>query len=427
MRWTLALLLYRLLLPILFIAAFPGWLIKMLRRDGIDTDLFERIGVYTEPDEFEPFEAVHIHSVSVGETLLALKLIREWRKRDPRQNFVIAVGTATGHRVATQAGIESLRVTYAPLDFRWMVKRYLGRFQPAKIVLIEGEVWPHMLIASESRQIPVTLVNARVSPGSARRFRKFAPWIQPLYGRLRAVAIQELEDSKLWRKLGVATERIQHTGSLKFDPGSGELPRKRSEFQSILDAYPKAPLILAASTHAGEHAWIARAVRDHLPNAIIAIVPRHAELRTEVQQELAQVGLKSVLRSLMETAPESLNDEVLVIDSTGELRDWTAHADVVLIGKSFMSRGGQNPCEAIRAHKPVIAGPHMENFEPLISQLYQAEGVAMATNPIQIGEALKDALQVQHAAIMTRNAMQILQVHAGATARIIDLIEKTGC
>ena len=105
MSWSLALLLYRLLLPVLFIAAFPGWVIKMLRRDGMGTGLFERIGFYSEPDEFEPFEAIHIHSVSVGETLLALKLIREWRKRAPDQCFVVAVGTATGHHVAIQSGI----------------------------------------------------------------------------------------------------------------------------------------------------------------------------------------------------------------------------------------------------------------------------------------------------------------------------------
>ncbi len=424
MSWSLALLFYRLLLPVLFIAAFPGWVIKMLRRDGMGTGLFERIGLYTEPDEFEPYEAVHIHSVSVGETLLSLKLIREWRKRDPDLAFVVAVGTATGHHVATQAGIENLRVTYAPLDFRWMVRRYLNRFEPSKLVLIEGEAWPHMLLTCETRDIPVTLVNARVSPRSARRFRKFAPIIKPLYSRLRAVAIQELEDSSLWRELGIPAERIQHTGSLKFDPGSGEAPQTRPEFQAILDAYPEErPVIMAASTHVGEHAWIARAVRDHLPEAIIAIVPRHAELRREVQQELKQAGLKSVLRSGMESTPANLEDEVLVIDSTGELKDWTAHADVVIIGKSFLSRGGQNPCEAIRAHKPVILGPHMENFEPLASQLHEAEGVALAANPNQLGEAIQQALKTQNAALMTRNASQILQVHAGATGRIIDLIE----
>jgi len=424
MRWTLALLLYRLLLPVLFAAAFPGWVIKMLRRNGMGTGLLERIGIHGGPDEFEPCGAVHIHAVSVGETLLALKLIREWRKRSPAQSFVVAVGTATGHHVATGSAIDKVRVTYAPLDFGWMVGHYLNRFEPAKVVLIEGEVWPRLLMACEARSIPVTLVNARVSPRSARRFRRFAAWIRPLYSRLRAVAIQEREDSALWRELGIQAERIQHTGSLKFDPGSGETPKTRPEFQAILDAYPaNRPVVLAASTHPGENAWIARAVRDQLPDAIIALVPRHAEKRKEVQLELKQAGLKSTLRSRLGSTPKSLDREILVIDSTGELKDWTAHADVVIIGKSFLSTGGQNPCEAIQAGKPVIFGPHMENFEPLASQLVEAEGAALAATPDQLGKAVSQALDSRHAALMSRNALQVLQVHTGATIRIIDLIE----
>ena len=424
MRWSIALLLYRLLLPLLFIAAFPGWVVKMLHRGGIGTGLLERIGIHTEPADFEPAGAIHLHAVSVGETLLALKLVREWRKRAPEQAFVIAVGTATGHHVATASGIENLRVTYAPLDFIWMVRLYLKRFEPAKIVLIEGEAWPHLLLACDEREIPVTLVNARVSPRSARRFRKFAPWISPLYSRLRAVAIQERSDSRLWRELGIPAERIQHTGSLKFDPGSGEAPKQRAEFKAILDAYPQErPLVLAASTHPGEHVWIARAVRESSPQAIIAIAPRHAEKRREVGQELKQAGLKMVLRSRFHASHPSLEREILVIDSTGELKDWTAHADVVIIGKSFLSTGGQNPCEAIRANKPVIFGPHMENFEPLAGQLVDNEGAALATNAAQLGEALRDALDTRKAALMSRNASQVLQVHSGATGRIIDLIE----
>lgn len=423
MRWTAALLLYRLLLPLLFLAAFPGWLLKMLRRDGLGSRLFERAGLYGHPREFEPCGAIHIHSVSVGETLLALKLVREWRQRDPRQDFVIATGTATGHHVAVEAGLESLRVTYAPLDFRWMVRNYLKRFEPSAIVLIEGEVWPHLMLACDAGDIPVTLVNARVSPRSARRYRRFAPWIRPLFSRLRAVALQERGDSAIWRDLGVPAERIQHTGSLKFDPGSGEAPRPRKAFQEILDRHPDSgPVVLAASTHPGEHAWVAQAVRKALPEGLIAIAPRHVERRAEVAQELRQAGLGSVLRTRIEAEPGPTAGDVLIIDTTGELKDWTAHADVVIIGKSLLATGGQNPCEAIRAGKPVICGPHMENFEPLASHLREAQGVLPASNPEQLADSVLQALDPRHAALTTRNASQILQVHEGATGRIVDLI-----
>src|SRR6478609_4912036 len=298
MRFSIALTLYRLLLPLLFIAAFPGWIVKMLRRGGFGTRLGERAAIYTTPLEQEPCGAVHFHAVSVGESLLALKLIREWQIDEPDRRFVLATGTATGHAVATSARIPGLRVTYSPLDFRWMVRRYLKRFEPSQIVLIEGEVWPHLLLDCQRRHIPVRLVNARMSPRSARRFAKFAAWLRPIYSLLDAVAIQQTDDIASWEMLGLGREKIHDTGSLKFDPGSGGRPQRRTEFQDMIDAFGKGrPVILAASTHAGEAAWIAEAIREAHPEALPVIVPRHAERRAEVKAELEKAGFEVVLRS----------------------------------------------------------------------------------------------------------------------------------
>jgi 3-deoxy-D-manno-octulosonic-acid transferase len=421
MRWFTALLIYRLTLPLLFIAAFPGWIVKMLRRGGFGTRLGERAAVYTTPRDSEPSGAVHVHAVSVGESLLALKLIREWLVREPEKKFVLATGTATGHAVATQANVPGLRVTYSPLDFISMVRRYLKRFEPERIVLIEGEAWPHLLLACRKRKIPVSLVNARMSPRSARRYRKFTAWVRPVFAMLDAVAIQEPEDTEIWQALGVAAARIHCTGSLKFDPG-GAKPAKRGEFQQMLDAFGKRPVILAASTHAGEDAWLAAAIRKAAPDALPVIAPRHAERRAEVKGELERAGFTVVMRSKFH-APETCDRQcVFLIDSTGELRDWTAHADVVIIGKSFLASGGQNPCEAIIAGKPVIFGPHMENFEPLASRLAAAHGCLRAPDETALSNAIIIALDPATASPMTHNAARVLARHDGATQRILDLL-----
>jgi len=423
MRWFAALLIYRLLLPLLFLTAFPGWIVKMLKRGGFGTRLGERAAIYTTEAEFEPHGAVHIHAVSVGEALLALKLIREWLRQEPQRRFVLATGTATGHQVAKSAAIANVRVTYAPLDFRFMVRRYLKRFEPAQIVLIEGEAWPHLLLACRKRGIPVSLVNARMSPRSARRYRKCAAWLRPLFSMLDAVAIQETEDAEIWRELGVPPERIHHTGSLKFDPGGGAHSVRRPEFQEMLAAFGESrPIILAASTHTGEDAWIAAAILAATPDALPVIVPRHAERRAEVKTELERAGFDVVLRSQFRPpAPSGDRRHVLVIDSTGELRDWTAHADVVIIGKSFLATGGQNPAEAILAHKPVIFGPHMENFQPLADRLVAANGCIRAADENGLRAAILTVLNPQ-AASMTRSASEILKRHEGATRRIIALL-----
>lgn len=422
MRLSLALAIYRLILPLLFLTAFPGWLVKMLKRGGFGTRLAERAGIHSLPLEYEPCGAVHVHAVSVGESLLALKLIREWRRDDPEQPFVLATGTSTGHAVATAAGLDDVRVTYAPLDFRWMVRAYLSRFEPSQIVLVEGEVWPHLLLECQARKIPVRLVNARMSPRSARRFSRFAAWLRPVYRMLGCVAIQEEADRAIWETLGLSSDRIHLTGSMKFDPGSGTLPTRREDFQQMLNAFGNArPAVLAASTHHGEEAWIAAALRNALPAALPVIVPRHSERRAEVKQELERAGFQVILRSKF-AAPADPDAACLVVDSTGELRDWTAHADVVVIGKSFLAIGGQNPVEAVLAGVPVITGPHMENFQPFADRLAACGGCLVASDQAALALAIRQASDPASAARMTREASALLQIHNGATRRILALL-----
>lgn len=421
MRLFFALTLYRLVLPLLFVAAFPGWVVKMLRRGGFGTRLGERAAIFSTTPEYEPCGCVHFHAVSVGESMLALKLIREWHKSKPHRRFVLATGTATGHAVATAADIPGLRVTYSPLDFPSMVRRYLDRFEPSQIVLAEGEVWPHLLLECRRRQIPVRLVNARMSPRSARRFQRFAAWLQPIYSLLDFVAIQEPNDAAVWQSLGMDAERIHPTGSLKFDPGSGARPARRPAFQDMLDSFGHGrPVILAASTHAGEDALIASAIRDAHPRALPVIVPRHAERRADVRTDLEKAGFEPVFRSHF-NLPRG-DHACLVIDTTGELRDWTAHADVVIIGKSFLSTGGQNPCEAILAGVPVVFGPHMENFQPLADRLVATDGAIPAAASAALAEAIRKALDPARARAVTANASTLLARHDGATRRILRLL-----
>lgn len=428
MRWLTVLTIYRLVLPLLFVAAFPGWIVRMLRRGGLGTPLGERIGLYAGDVEHEPCGAVHVHAVSVGEVLLALKLIRAWLDREPGCRFVLATGTATGHAVATAAAIDAVRVVYAPLDFRWMVRCYLGRFEPSRLVLIEGEAWPHLLLGCRRRGIPVRLVNARMSPRSARRYRRFASLLRPLFGILDAVAVQEDEDRGIWLDLGVAADRIYRTGSLKYDPQDGVRPTRRDAFQTMLDACGRGrPVVLAASTHDGEEAWIAEAVRGACAEALPVLVPRHAERRAEVAESLEKAGFVPLLRSMFRLPSDaSLPRCALVVDSTGELRDWTAHADAVVIGKSFFAIGGQNPMEAVLAGKPLVFGPHMENFEPLASRLVAAGAARRVADQEALAQALREVLKPECAALMREAAAAVTAAHQGSTQRILDLLGVSG-
>ena len=423
MKERLTLLAYRALLPVLFVIAFPGWVVKMLRRGGFGTGLHERIGIYNSPKDFEPCEAIHLHAVSVGETILALKLLRAWRATHPGTRFVLATGTSTGHDTATRAGIPDLRVTYVPLDFPWMVRSYLNRFEPSQIVLIEGEVWPNLVRIAKKRAIPVSIANARTSPRSARRYLRLAHILRPFFSPLSAVCIQEAEHRQLWQALGIPPENIHLTGSIKFDPGSTSPPALRPDFSEMLNAFGKdRPIILAASTFPGEEVLLASAISSALPDALPVIVPRHAERRTEVSQALTKANFDPILRSALR--PPTQENSLLVIDTTGELATWTAHADTIIIGKSFLSTGGQNPAEAIISGKPLILGPHMENFQPLCGQLLSEDAALTASTGEEITSAIRTSLDPTRARTLTENATRVLAIHQGATSRHLKILHR---
>lgn len=161
-----------------------------------------------------------------------------------------------------------------------------------------------------------------------------------------------------------------------------------------------------------------RVMRELGGNALYVVVPRHAERRLEVKEILESCGFEVILRSLF-NPPHHPANTCLVVDSTGELRDWTAHADVVVIGKSFLGYGGQNPAEAIAAGVPVIAGPHMQNFEPLSTMLKQAGGMVGLSSRGELGDAIQHLLAGTNDE-MVGVARQVLETHQGANRRTVE-------
>lgn len=421
-RWRLAMTLYHLLAPCLLGMALPSWLRKMMARDGWSTPFGERFSIYRDEVEWAPCGCVHLHAVSVGETLIALKFLQSWRQEctDP---VVLAVGTATAYQIAISSKMADLTVVYAPLDVHGFVVRYLQRFEPAMIVLVEAEAWPVLMTQCQKRAIPVCMINARLSPRSEHRYRKLQNWILPLFEKISCMGVQGPEDVARFSSMGIKSDRMRVTGSIKFDPQAAIVPKQRGEFAAILDPLIRnRSIILAASTHDGEELLLAQALRDS--NHLFVCVPRHAERRHEVKQALTAAGLRVWLRS-DGVPPHGMQTDVLIIDSTGELRDWTAHADVVVIGKSFLSTGGQNPAEAILAEKPLIVGPHMENFEPLTSQLLAVDSIIRIHDVKHLSVALTQLLENPHRIkAMTLHSREVLQLHAGATERSIEMVEQ---
>lgn len=414
------LIIYNLLLPFAALVMLPSWTIKMIRRGGMGTGLRERVGLYRRWAEEERKGGIYIHAVSVGEVQLAKKLIETWQRLDGEAHFVLVPTTATGHFVAKQAEGERVRVIYSPLDFQFLIRRMLKRFEPSVVVLMESELWPNLVQICAKRGTPVNVANARLSERSGRRYAKLAWLLGGLFERLGMVCVPELADVHRWTQLGVPEESVVHTGSVKFDQKGAAIPTQRAEFSEILAGFEERTKVLLSSTHMGEEKWLARIVRDELPEAALIVVPRHEERRTEVQRDLKEVGIASVLRS---NPTGSLGaSTAFVVDVTGELRDWTAHADIVIIGKSWLAEGGQSPVEAIAARKPVIVGKDMRNFASITAALVDAGGVMQCAGEGELRaalHALRDGVTVEG---LTSAARRVLDSHEGATERTVQVL-----
>ncbi|MBT9449112.1 hypothetical protein ICN84_03375 [Akkermansia glycaniphila] len=415
-------LVYNCFFPLFLVLALPGYLVKMKRRGGWGTGLAERFGIYRRSRHEEPQGGLYVHAVSVGEVMIALKLIREWLKEE-QGPVVLATSTATGHEIARQAALPGVRVLYSPLDLPGLSGRCLRRFRPKCIALIEAELWPNFAAAAARMKIPMVMLNARLSPRSERRYAKIRPVTRTLFSWLSGMGVQNRRDAGRFEGIGVDPSIIEVTGSIKFDVLTGEKPHLRPDFRAVLERLSSGRMVvLAASTHAGEEVLIARAVRE--AGAFPLIVPRHAERRHAVVKDMEEDGWQCVLRSSGEM-PEVLRQDVCYIaDTTGELRDWTALADVAVIGKSFLSTGGQNPAEAIVCRVPVVCGMEMSNFEDLVALLNAEGGIWQCTGDA-LAATLKEVLSSPEEALArTGQAYDALSVHSGATSRSVELVRR---
>lgn len=419
--------LYNVLLPLGILAVLPRYLLRMFRRGNFRRDFGQRFARFS-PELREHFchgEWVWVHAVSVGELLVAMKVVEELHRRNPEWKFVISNTTSTAHAIALTKQQDWLVAIYGPLDLAPFVRRAFDLVRPLAIVLTESEMWPNFIWEAARRSVPVLLINARMSPRSQRRFQRFAPLVRTVTRHLCAVGLQEPGHAAVWEKIGVDGSRLHVTGSVKFDPDeTSEAPR---DFRPVLTAWgfvQGEPVILAGSTHRGEElimADVLRRLRASFPAAKLILVPRHVERAAELVYLLAAEHLRVALRS---SEPDGSAPDVLLVDTTGELRDWYRCADSVFIGKSLAGRGGQNPVEAILAGKPVNFGPHMENFPDLREALVRSGGAQEVTDEVSLCEALR--LQLFDEALrkrMTDAALEALHPHRGAVARTADLVE----
>lgn len=415
---------YNLALLAVLVAGAPWWLWRMATTQKYREGLGERLGrvrlrlhsVYGKP-------IIWLHAVSVGEVLAVSRLVHEIDTAFPGFRLLISTTTRTGQELArTRFGAE--RVFYCPLDLPWAVGAYLKALKPRMLILAETEFWPNLLNGCFRRDIPVVVVNARISDRSWPRYQMLRRLWRPILDHLTTVLAQTEADARRLIALGCDPDAVSVSGNLKFDVRAA----KQAEATRLLKALGGGlRFVIAGSTLEGEEAALLEAWPRLLatePNLVMVLAPRHPERFAAVSSILQNSGMVWNKRSDWEgnttsgIAPLKAG-QIVLLDTIGELASVYSIAGVAFVGGSLIPAGGHNPLEPAQFGVPIVMGPHYANFRAITDDLRAHDAMRMASRE-ELAESIVALLSNQSDAQgMGARALAVFEQQAGATERSI--------
>ncbi len=363
---------------------------------------------------------IWVHAVSVGEVLAVKNFIRQIREEFPRYNIVISVVTKTGYEVARSQFQTGETIIFAPLDFTWAARKFADTIAPKVYVAAETEIWPNLLRILQNKNIPIAIINGRISQRSYDGYRRISFLMKPILNGIAIFCMQSAADAKRIIELGARVDRVHAVGNVKFD----ELPAADEALPDF--GFEKSErLWIAGSTHPGEEDILLdlhKMIQTKFPDLRLVLAPRHIERSREIIYLVEEKNFRPVLLSkLRETklTPHS----VVIVDTMGKLRSLYPLAAIVFVGKSLLGRGGQNVIEPASFSKPVLVGPHTDNFRDVIRLFCEANAIIQVRNPQQLGEEILRLLQSpEERSELGRRAYQVVKTNQGATAKSLEFI-----
>jgi 3-deoxy-D-manno-octulosonic-acid transferase len=420
---------YSLLLSLGLIVLIPHFLFQALAHGKYIAGLRQRLGS-VPPVNGKP--VIWLHCVSVGETQAARPLAKRLKQQFPHHELVVSTITRTGQTLARDVfRNQAASVFYFPFDWRWTVRRALKAVNPAVVLIMETELWPNFLRECKRRQIPVALVNGRISRQSYRRYKLIKFFLRRVLSSLSIAVMQSETDAQRLGALGMPNERLFNAGNLKFDAELGsELTNKTAELRRRFAFDSNVPLILAASTHAPEEEIILESMqrlRQKQPVRLL-LAPRHPERFNEVAALLQKSGL-SWTRRTNPPEPSDTEASIVLLDTIGELPATYALAQIVFVGGSIVDKGGHNVLEPAAAGATVVTGAHTHNFHAIVDLMNEAGALVQlpALEDAAAGEELAYVFEKLLASpaereALGRRAKQLITANQGAADRTMQLI-----
>lgn len=373
---------------------------------------------------FRKTRPLWIHCVSVGEVLAAERFIRLILERKPEQTLVLTTVTSTGQQMAKRWESERLKVFYFPFDFQSVVRRFFKDLKPVCLLLVETELWPNTIEEAGRRQIPVGMINGRISERSFHSFRRFSFLFRPVFSKVDFFLVQTQKDRDRWISLGVDRDRVEVTGNMKLDnfQGNGRREEGRNGLREKWGFLGSDQILVGGSTHPGEEEILLRAVRElqgEFPLKLL-LAPRHIERAERILRQARKFGFETALAS---QRPSTF--QVLILDQLGKLRDLYPLADAVFMGGSLVRHGGQNPVEPATHRRAIIHGPWVFNFEELYDCLDEEGASLRVASESELVFVLKRILgserEKEH---LGTRAYEVLAKLQGASERNFNWINK---
>ena len=413
--------LYSFCIYVLAPLAFATVLWRGIRNRGYWQGLGERFG-------FGPPAArarcIWLHAVSLGEVSAAAALVRALQARHPDVPVILTTATPTGRARARALFGESADVRFLPYDTPGSVRRFLRRIRPRLAIIMETELWPNLYFQCERMGVPLVLANARLSAKSVSRYRRFGRLFRGVFSATTLVAAQTAEDAMRLRAVGAQPGRTHVIGNVKFDQDVG--PAVLEEGRALRSrCFSGRPTWIAGSTHAGEEDQLLTAhaaLRRHLPQALLLLVPRHPDRFGSVAELLGAREFTFERRSLGGAVP--MEAQVLLVDTMGELAALYAAADVAFVGGSLVPVGGHNLLEPAALGLPVLTGPFNANGQDILRLLVQQGAAVQVADAQELAVWLRRLLEDPDQRRRTgESGRRAVQANRGSVARLLQLIE----
>jgi len=386
-------------------------------RDGF----FQRLGILPKSITSN---GIMIHCASVGETVAAIPLIKQLLQTYPDYPIIITSTTPTGKKTALDNFGESVNHCYLPIDWPGSCQRFLKKLKPKLVILMETELWPNFLHVCGNNKIPVLLANARLSDKSLNNYAKYPKLTADLFTNVTKVAAQFNSDKKNFMTLGVSSEKLEVTGSIKFDIQIPEVTLSQQQ-QLKLQWIKNRPVWVAASIHPGEFRAVLNAHKfllKALPDALLIAIPRHPEKFDELKLKCTKERLKFISRTDKQVPDDSI--KVVVGDTMGEMAVFCGIADMAFVGGSLIERGGHNPLEPIACGTPVIMGQHYFNFSDVCQILINSELLQVAKSGDELASMMKVSLEnKKRLTELSRKAINIIQENSGCVGKMMAQIK----